>query len=196
MEKQSKSQIQVSRISKIKSSLSDFYNRKSQWSEDLEEIVSLVYNSGDFVIARLRDKINGTDDHWFISESGIISVHDIYEGFLPDLDLLADLICESLKNKMEKQTVTGKKESNLTRIDHAISTLQLKRDVWMSRLNEIITLISHSDEFAIARIRCEINENSTTWIVDYDGNIYTSDDVKGYLPSINDLIDLICDALK
>jgi len=97
MEKQSVLINQASRISDIKIAIAKFEGEEKNYQNDLNEINDIISESGDTIIPRLRDKINNRASAWYLGNNGHFEVQEDFEGYLPDLNVLSNIIVESLK---------------------------------------------------------------------------------------------------
>jgi len=88
---------QASRIFDIKTAIAKFDIKETNYQTDLREINDIIEDSGDTIIARLRDKINDQDSFWYLDLNGRFEIADHILGFLPDLCQLSDSIVEALK---------------------------------------------------------------------------------------------------
>jgi len=85
---------QKSRLESIKEAYEACGEVKAAWEADLSEINELTYNMSDYAIAKLQREINSEDNGWNC-DSG--SFESEYDGMLPDLNDLVELIVEALK---------------------------------------------------------------------------------------------------
>ena len=84
---------QGTRLESIREAIEACGEAKRLWEADLSEINGLTYNMSDYAISRLQREVNSEDNGWDCDSGRLESE---YNGELPDLDELADLIVSAL----------------------------------------------------------------------------------------------------
>ena len=95
MENNTLSEIQSTRLKKIETAYNSLIAKKEQWENDLAYISNSVYDMSDFAISRIRQEINSEDNGWDCNQNGALESE--YNGILPDLDDLTELIVNALE---------------------------------------------------------------------------------------------------
>jgi hypothetical protein len=88
---------QASRIFDIKTAIAKFKIKETNYQTDLREINDIIEDSGDTIIARLRDKINDQDSGWYLDQNGRLEISEHLTGYLPNLNTLTDYITKCLE---------------------------------------------------------------------------------------------------
>ncbi len=97
---------------------------------------------------------------------------------------------------MENQTGIENQDSRLESIKDAYDKFMVEKENWDADLKSINNAVFDMSEFAISRIRNQINSEDNGWNVDSNGYFETECQYEDALTDLNELTELIVSALE
>ena len=97
---------------------------------------------------------------------------------------------------MEKETGNRDQISRLNDIQTAYDTFTEAKKVWDDDLDEISNAVYEMPDFAISRIRAQINSEDNGWYCNESGCFEIENQGEDNFPDLDDLTELIVNALE